>query len=96
MGVGLLTLNDISNSNFEGVYPKNASILTSQGYVLENGTSQKTNMIFGTGDILYCRYDPYYKLFEISKENGRKLTLKVDRPGKEDLFIGVRLTYASD
>ena len=36
-------------------------------YVLEKGESRKTNMIFGTGDILYCRYDPFYKLFEISK-----------------------------
>lgn len=53
-------------------------------------------MIYGTGDILYCKYDPYYKLFEISKDNGRKISLTVERPEKEELFVCVRLTYASD
>ena len=57
--------------------------MTSQGYVVENENRRKTNVIFGTGDILNCRYDPYYKLFEITKENGKKLTLKVDRPEDE-------------
>jgi hypothetical protein len=51
--------------------------------VIENGKSRKTNVIFGTGDTLHCKFDPYYKLFEITKENGRKLTLKVDRPEDE-------------
>jgi hypothetical protein len=80
MGIGLATLGDLSNSKFEGRYPKNATMVTSQGYVLEKGESRKTNMIFGTGDTLYCRYDPFYKLFEISKENGRKISLTIDRP----------------
>jgi len=42
-------------------------MLTSQGYVLENGTNRKTNVIFGAGDILYCSYDPFYSLLEIGK-----------------------------
>lgn len=52
-------------------------LVTSQGYVLQNGNSRKTNLIFGNDDNIHCRYDPYYKLLEITKENGRKLTLKV-------------------
>ena len=96
MAVGLATLNDLNACKFEGQHPKNATMITSQGYVLENDKSRKTNLIFGNGDILYCRYDPFYKLFEVTKENGRKLSLTVNRPEKEELFICVRLTYASD
>lgn len=80
LGIGIGLLNDINESHFEGHHPKNLTLLTSQGYVIENGRSRKTNLIFGTGDLLYCRYDPFYKLFEISKENGRKISLTVDRP----------------
>lgn len=71
-------------------------LVTSQGYVLERGESRKSNMIFGSGDVLECRYDPFYRLLEISKENGRKLSLTVDCPHSEPLFACVRLTYASD
>jgi hypothetical protein len=77
LGIGLVTLSDLQSCSFEGHYPKNATMLTSQGYVMENGSSRKTSLVFGTGDLLYCRYDPYYKLLEISKENGRKLSLTV-------------------
>ena len=34
MGVGLATLKDLSSSKFEGSCPENATILTSQGYVI--------------------------------------------------------------
>lgn len=63
MGIGLVPLSNVENSNFEGNYLEKGTILTSQGYVMDKGSSRKTNMIFGTGDLLYCRYDPYYKLF---------------------------------
>lgn len=71
-------------------------MVTSQGYVLQNGNSRKTNLIFGNDDNIHCRYDPYYKLLEVTKENGRKLTLKVENDNNEELFACVRLTYASD
>lgn len=67
MAIGLATLGDISQNKFEGYNPKDATLITSQGYVFEKGISRKTNMIFGAGDNLYCRYDPFYKLFEVSK-----------------------------
>lgn len=71
-------------------------MLTSQGYVLENGTNRKTNVIFGAGDILYCSYDPFYSLLEIGKQNGRKISLKAEKPEDSQLYICIRLTYASD
>jgi hypothetical protein len=80
MGIGLATENDLKNANFEGNYPKSIVLLTSQGYIIQNGESRKSNVIFGSGDTLHCRYDPFYKLLEISKENGRKLALKIEKP----------------
>ena len=71
-------------------------LVTSQGFVLEKGESRQSNLRFGAGDVLECRYDPFYRLLEISKENGRKLSLTVDCPHSEHLFACVRLTYASD
>jgi hypothetical protein len=62
MAVGLAPESDLKNVNFEGIYPKSAVLLTSQGYIIQNGVSRKSNLIFGSGDTLHCKYDPYYKL----------------------------------
>lgn len=53
-------------------------------------------MIFGAGDTLYCKYDPFYRLFTVSKDNDRMITLRVDVSDGDDLCACVRLTYASD
>jgi hypothetical protein len=37
MAVGLATEKDLKKINFEGSYPKNVLLLTSQGYVIQNG-----------------------------------------------------------
>lgn len=51
-----------------------------------------------TGDVLDIKYDPYYKLLTIRKENGRKISMKVDDKclDSDKLYACVRLTYASD
>lgn len=67
MGIGLAPESDLKNAQFEGSYPKSIVLLTSQGYIIQNGASRKTNLIFGSGDTLHCKYDPFYKLLEISK-----------------------------
>ena len=73
-------------------------MITSQGYVFEQdgATSRKTDFIFGTGDILNLKYDPFYEILEVEKENGRKLTLKAKKTDGEVLYPCIRLTYASD
>lgn len=80
MGIGLASESELKTANFEGTYPKSITLLTSQGYLIQNGESRKTSLIFSAGDILYCKYDPFYQLLEISKDNGRKLSLKVEKP----------------
>lgn len=67
MGIGIGPESDLKNANYEGIYPKSIVMLTSQGYLIQNGVSRKTSLIFGSGDTLYCKYDPFYKLFEITK-----------------------------
>lgn len=56
-------------------------------------------MTFTEGDVLNLKYDPYYGLLTIKKENGRKISMKVKDPRNDEddkLFACVRLTYASD
>jgi len=67
LGIGLAYANQIKNNNFEGYFPKGVVLLTSQGYVIQNGKSRRTDIIFGAGDTLYCKYDPFYKLLTITK-----------------------------
>jgi hypothetical protein len=62
--------------------------------VIKDGRCEKGKFIFGEGDILNFKYDPFYELLIISKNNGRKLTLKAK--GKKDLHACIRMTYASD
>lgn len=95
MGVGVAKLSDMKLANYEAE-PTNALIVTSQGYTLLNGRREKTDFIFGKGDVLHFKYDPYYALLEIKKQNGRKLTLKAFPEDTEPLYACVRLTYASD
>ena len=76
MGIG--APSQLQNCKYEGKFPKDVLMLTSQGYVIEKGSSRKTEVIFGAGDTLYCKYDPYYQSLEISKDNGRKIALHVD------------------
>jgi len=96
MAIGLAYVNQIKNHNFEGYFPKGVLLLTSQGYVIQNGQSKKTDNIFGTGDILYCQYEPFYKLLTISKNNDRIISLVIDHKSDDELCACVRLTYASD
>ena len=56
-------------------------------------------MIFTEGDVLNLKYDPYYGLLTIKKENGRKISMKIKDARNDEndkLFACVRLTYASD
>ena len=95
MGVGVAKLGDMKLANYEAE-PTNALMVTSQGYTLLNGKREKTDFVFGKGDVLHFKYDPYYALLEIKKQNGRKLTLKAFPEDGEPLYACVRLTYASD
>lgn len=94
LGLGIASKNEMKLSNFEGRLSEKCIILTSQGYLLNGSKSIKTELIYGEGDILNFKYDPFYELLEIGKENGRKLTLSA--PRQENLYAFVRLTYASD
>jgi hypothetical protein len=69
-------------------------MVTSQGWICDKGAWRKGELIFGDGDSLYLKYDPFYGMLEIEKNNGRKLTLHLN--SNQDLFAFVRLTYASD
>lgn len=51
---------------------------------------------FSEGSTLYFKYDPFYCLFEIKKENGKLLTLKVAPSDGDPLYFCARMTYASD
>lgn len=49
------------------------------------------------------KYDPYYKQLILYKDNGQKLTIKINSNNQEQdqnkgskLYACVRLTYASD
>ncbi len=77
---------------------KNQYMLTSEGYLIKNGREEKCNFTFMTGDVLDMKYDPYYKLLTIRKDNGRKISMKVDDKflDSDKLYACVRLTYASD
>jgi hypothetical protein len=46
--------------------------------VVKDGRFEKGKFIFGEGDTLHLKYDPFYQLLIISKNNGRKITLKVN------------------
>jgi hypothetical protein len=80
---------------------KNQYMLTSEGYLIKNSREDKCNFTFTAGDILDMKYDPYYKQLIIRKDNGRKVTIKIDDRSNENeegskLYPFVRLTYASD
>lgn len=51
-------------------------MVSSQGYVTLNNKREKTNFTFREGDSIHFKYDPFYGLLEITKQNGRKLTLR--------------------
>ena len=77
LAVGLAFYNQIKNNNFEGYFPKGVVLLTSQGYIIQDGQSRKTNVIFGAGDTLHCKYDPFYSLLTVTKENDRIISLRI-------------------
>jgi len=70
-------------------------MVSSQGYVTLNNKTEKTKFTFREGDSIHFKYDPYYGTLEISKENGRRLTLK-GLGNEEPAYACVRFTYASD
>jgi hypothetical protein len=53
-------------------------------------------MRFSEGSTLHFKFDPYYGLFEIKKENGKILSLKVQACDGDPLYFCTRMTYASD
>lgn len=95
MALGVGKMSDLKLANFEDD-PTNTLLVTSQGYTLLNGVKEKTDFIYGKGDVLHFKYDPFYAILEIKKQNGRKLTLKALANNSEPLYICARLTYASD
>lgn len=75
MGLGIGKLSDLKLANFEDD-PTNVLVVTSQGYVINKDEREKTDFIYGKGDVLHFKYDPFYGILEVKKQNGRKLTLK--------------------
>jgi len=75
MALGICKLSDMKLSNFKG-HPTNCLMVSSQGYVTLNNKREKTNFTFREGDSIHFKYDPFYGLLEITKQNGRKLTLR--------------------
>jgi hypothetical protein len=54
-------------------------MLNSQGDIfLPNRHYKNQEMRFSEGSTLHFKYDPFYNLFEIKKDNGKVLTLKTD------------------
>lgn len=69
--------------------------VNSNGHTICQGKRDKKDFIFGKEDVLHFKYDPFYKILEIKKQNGKKLTFSsYGIPGK--VYAFVRLTYASD
>lgn len=52
-------------------------MITSEGFVIKNGREERCDFTFTEGDVLNLKYDPYYKLLTIKKENGRKISMKI-------------------
>ena len=72
-------------------------MITSQGYIQKNGREEKTEFRFSAGDTVHLKYDPFYRLLIIHKDNGRKITIRLNEQAEEESLYGcVRLTYASD
>ena len=94
MAIGVGILDDLVQCNFQGTFPKSVAMVTSQGYIIQGGETRKSSLIFGTGDILYCKYDPFYGMLDISKDNGRAVCLRLENT--REWYGCVRLTYASD
>ena len=51
MALGVGKISDIKLANFEDD-PTNTLLVTSQGYTLLNGVKEKTDFIYGKGDVL--------------------------------------------
>lgn len=72
-------------------------LLTSQGDVILPGRHcRNEEMRFSEGSVLDFKYDPYYCLLEIKKENGKLLTIRVTPSDNDNFYFCARLTYASD
>jgi len=69
-------------------------LVTSQGYIIKDGRCEKSKFVFGEGDTVHLKYDPFYNILIVSKDNGRKITLKTK--ACSGLYGCVRMTYASD
>lgn len=52
-------------------------MITSEGFVIKNGREERCDFTFTEGDVLNLKYDPYYKMLTIKKENGRKISMKI-------------------
>jgi hypothetical protein len=53
-------------------------MVTSQGYILKNGREEKTDFRFSAGETVHLKYDPFYKLLIVYKDNGRKITIRLN------------------
>jgi hypothetical protein len=72
-------------------------LLSSQGDIfLPNKHYKNQEMRFSEGSTLHFKYDPFYHLLEIKKDNGKVLTLKTDTVDEDPLYFCVKMTYASD
>jgi hypothetical protein len=58
---------------------KDQYIVTSEGYMIKNGREEKCDFRFSVGDVIDLKYDLYYNLLELKKDNGRKITMKINR-----------------
>lgn len=71
-------------------------MINSQGDVFAPGGDFKNKeMRFSEKQTLYFKYDPFYNLFEMKKENGKVISLRTFN-GDDPLYFCVRMTYASD
>jgi hypothetical protein len=59
MAVGIAKLSDMKLADFKGK-PTNCLIVSSQGYVSLNNSSEKSNFIYREGDTLHFKHDPFY------------------------------------
>lgn len=75
MALGISKFSDMKLANYKGK-PTNCLLISSQGYVTLNEKQEKTNFVYREGDVLNFKYDPYYQILEVTKQNGRKLSLK--------------------
>lgn len=54
-------------------------MITSEGLLIKDGREERCDFSYIEGDVLNLKYDPYYKLLTVKKENGRKISMKIKK-----------------